>query len=69
MDATDRPDARGWYWLLWVPIGLASLVPMFNRLTPALFGIPFFYWWQMGLAALSTLTLSVVHLATKKERV
>jgi hypothetical protein len=38
---------RGWYVLLLPPfIGTLS-VPIYNHARPALFGIPFFYWYQL----------------------
>ncbi len=60
-----RSDASGWHWLLFLPIALALLVPLYNRLGPTLFGVPFFYWWQMGLAGLSAAVITIVFLATK----
>lgn len=35
-----------WYILLLVPFIGALWVPFYNRMDPALFGIPFFYWFQ-----------------------
>jgi hypothetical protein len=33
--------------LLFIAIGAVALwVPLYNRVEPALFGIPFFYWFQ-----------------------
>ncbi|HET7649631.1 MAG TPA: DUF3311 domain-containing protein [Gammaproteobacteria bacterium] len=35
-----------WYVLLLIPFIGALWVPFYNRIDPALFGIPFFYWFQ-----------------------
>jgi hypothetical protein len=32
---------------LLVPFVALMFVPIYNRLTPALFGVPFFYWYQL----------------------
>jgi hypothetical protein len=58
-------DASRWHWLLAVPVVLALAVPMYNRLSPTLFGIPFFYWWQLFLAFVCSGVISAVHLATR----
>jgi hypothetical protein len=47
-------------WLLLIPI-VACLVPSaFNRRTPELDGIPFFYWGQLLLVPLSALAAIAV---------
>jgi hypothetical protein len=63
--------ARGgsrWHWLLWIPVVLAMMVPMYNRVDPTLVGIPFFYWWQLFLAGVCSLVITVVHLATRDRK-
>jgi len=42
-----RPAARFWRLLLLVPVVAVLVVPIFNRAMPALWGFPFFYWYQM----------------------
>jgi hypothetical protein len=38
---------RGWYLLLILPF-IGTLVPsLYNHARPALFGMPFFYWYQL----------------------
>ena len=46
----DKP--RRWkfhpvYLFLVLPFVCLLWVPLYNRIEPALFGIPFFYWWQI----------------------
>lgn len=38
-----------WYVLLFIPFFVAIAVPLFNRIEPSLYGIPFFYWFQFAL--------------------
>jgi len=39
---------RSWYWLLIVPTVAPLLTPLYNRTGPRLFGMPFFYWFQIA---------------------
>jgi hypothetical protein len=43
--------------LLFVPCAIALWVPLYNSTAPALFGIPFFYWFQLILIPASALTI------------
>ncbi len=43
------------YVLLIAPCLLAIAVPLFNTIEPTLFGIPFFYWFQLLLILVSAL--------------
>ena len=45
------------YLLLVAPCILAVLTPLYNGLTPALFGIPLFYWFQLLLIPVSALAI------------
>jgi hypothetical protein len=35
------------YLFLLIPYAAWVWVPFYNRIEPSLFGIPFFYWWQI----------------------
>jgi hypothetical protein len=35
------------YLILLIPYAAWVWVPFYNRIEPSLFGIPFFYWWQI----------------------
>ena len=35
------------YLILLIPYIAGGVVPFFNRIEPQLWGIPFFYWWQI----------------------
>lgn len=57
---------RAWYLLLVLPF-IATLVPQFyDRLEPALFGLPFFYWYQLAWVIVTSLLLGIVVIATRR---
>ena len=60
-----REDASRWHWLLLVPIGLPLMPGLYNRIDPTLFGIPFFYWCQLGFAFLASAVIAFVHRKVK----
>jgi hypothetical protein len=47
----DKPQMRRKfhpvYLLLALPLAALLWVPLYDRIEPTLFGIPFFYWYQM----------------------
>ncbi len=51
----------GWYWLLLVPYVVMLWAPSFNSMTPALGGIPFFYWYQFVWIALTAVIIWIVY--------
>ncbi|MHB8141208.1 MAG: DUF3311 domain-containing protein [Vulcanimicrobiaceae bacterium] len=57
---------RAWYLLLVFPfIGL--LWPaLYNRASPALLGLPFFYWYQLAWVILTSLILGAVYLLCRE---
>ena len=64
-----RSDRSPWNYLLLIPIVLPLLTFLYNHETPELFGIPFFYWFQMLLAPLAVLaTVSVFYLTRRARR-
>jgi hypothetical protein len=64
-----RSDYSPWNYLLLIPIVLPLLTFLYNRETPQLFGIPFFYWFQMLLAPLAVLaSVSAFYLARRAKR-
>jgi hypothetical protein len=50
--------------LLFIPL-LVLYVPFYNRLEPALFGFPFFYWFQLGWIFVSMIITAVVYYGTE----
>jgi hypothetical protein len=43
--------------LLLVPCLVALWVPLYNSIDPALFGVPFFFWFQLVLIPVSALAI------------
>jgi Protein of unknown function (DUF3311) len=59
-------DHSPWNWLLFVPIVVPLLTPIFNSDSPRLFGFPLFYWLQLAFIVLGVTTTTVVYQMTKK---
>ncbi len=51
------------YWWLALPMIAPLLVPVYNRTEPALWGVPFFFWYQLWCAVLAMVVIAAVHLA------
>ena len=54
---------RIWYVILFIPFFVAIWVPLFNRVEPALFGIPFFYWFQFVWIVVAAIVTGLAYLA------
>ncbi|MBV1855023.1 DUF3311 domain-containing protein [Catellatospora sp. NEAU-YM18] len=54
--------------LLLVPVLAPLPVGLYNRLEPRLWGMPFFYWYQLANALLAMLVITLVYQATKARR-
>ncbi len=48
----ERSDHSHWNWLLLIPLLATLYPPLYNRLEPLLFDIPFFYWYQLAAIGL-----------------
>ena len=61
---------KRWYWLLIIPYLAALWVPSYNRIEPDLFGMPFYYWYQLLWVVLSSVIVGVVfHCAHTRQTV
>ena len=58
---------RGWQLLLLIPFVATLCVPFFNRVTPDVAGIPFFYWYQFLWIGIGAALTAVVYFATRGE--
>lgn len=47
--------------LLAIPCIAVLIVPFYNRAEPSLWGIPFFYWWQLIWVPLSGVFIAIVY--------
>jgi uncharacterized protein DUF3311 len=63
---TRPADASRWHWLLFIPVAVPLLTPLYNRIEPTFLGFPFFYWFQLSLAGLSSLVIALVFALTQK---
>ncbi len=61
----DAPPTRvsAWRFLLIIPFVATLWVPFYNHALPALFGFPFFYWYQLLAVPLSALIIFIVYKA------
>jgi Protein of unknown function (DUF3311) len=78
LDATAAPpaatvrrvrakDHSPWNWLLFVPILLPLMTPLFNFDTPRLLGFPVFYWLQLAFIIVGVGTTTLVYQLTKRK--
>lgn len=57
---------RAWYLLLLAPFIGTLWPPLYNRVDPALFGLPFFYWYQLLWVVITSTLLGLVLLLTRE---
>lgn len=60
-----RRDRTPVAWLLVVPLLLTLYPPLYNRLGPELFGVPFFYWYQLAIVPVGVAATWLVYRATR----
>jgi hypothetical protein len=58
---------NAWNLLLLIPL-LILVTPLFNFDGPRLFGLPFFYWFQLAFVVVGVLCTGIVYLATRDKR-
>jgi Protein of unknown function (DUF3311) len=56
---------RGWYWLFAIPFVFTLLPWIYNTDSPELFGMPFFYWYQMAWVPITVVLTILVYIKTK----
>jgi hypothetical protein len=59
---------RAWYALLVLPFIGTLIPPLYNHSRPAIFGIPFFYWYQLAWVLLCAALLGLVVVFTRGPR-
>ena len=62
----ERSDHSPWNWLLLLPLIATLYPPLYNRESPDLFGIPFFYWYQLAAIAIGVGSTLVVYRMTRR---
>ncbi len=58
--STQR-NSRGWLVLLALPYLALCFPQIYARTTPALFGFPFFYWYQFAWVLITSAILGIVY--------
>jgi hypothetical protein len=56
---------RGWYLLLLPPFVGTLLPALYNHAQPTLFGMPFFYWYQLAWVLVTSALLGAVVALTR----
>ncbi|EPZ44180.1 DUF3311 domain-containing protein [Alicyclobacillus acidoterrestris] len=63
----EKRRSRWWYLLLLLPLVGTLIPPIYSSETPELWGIPFFYWYQMLWVIISSVITLIVYAITKNE--
>jgi hypothetical protein len=68
MQTEPRKYAQWSWWYLLFVVQFAALLwpPFYNKAEPSLFGVPFFYWYQMLWVIISAVLNAIVYLATEE---
>ncbi len=63
-----RSDRHPLNWLLLLPLLVTLYPPLYNRRTPELFDVPFFYWYQLAVVAVGVACTYAVYRASRSGR-
>ncbi len=62
-----RSERWSWWYLLFVlQFVIVLWVPLFNKASPALLGLPFFYWFQLLCVLFAAVFNAMIYLATRE---
>jgi len=61
----DGRDWSRWYLLFVALFVIALWVPFYNRIEPSLWGMPFFYWYQLLWVIIGAVLTAIVYFATE----
>jgi hypothetical protein len=64
--AAKPARSRKWFLLLALPYVGLCFPALYARATPALWGFPFFYWYQFAWVILASAIMAVVYLRTRR---
>jgi len=65
-ERTQKRRFNPWLLLLVLPYAGLCFPGLYARATPALFGVPFFYWYQFAWVILTSALLGIVYRATRR---
>jgi hypothetical protein len=60
-----KTSARRYFWLLAIPFAALLFPGFYARTEPALFGVPFFYWYQFGWLLVSSALTAFVYVRSR----
>jgi len=63
--AARRETNTAWYWLFVLPFVFTLLPFIYNRTSPELIGIPFFYWYQTLWIVITAVITIIVYTRTR----
>ena len=66
MKATRQRSFSPLSWLLLLPLAGLLFPAFYSRATPALFGFPFFYWYQVAWVLITAALTAAVYLAGER---
>ena len=61
-----RSDRSPLNWLLLLPLVVTLYPPLYNRQDPELFGIPFFYWYQLAVISVGVVSTLIVYRVSRR---
>ena len=67
-DSEEREQRSGWsWWYLLFVVQFAAVLwpPFYNKFGPTLWGLPFFYWYQLAWVVIGAVLTAIVYFATK----
>jgi hypothetical protein len=60
-----RGDWSAWYLLFIIEFVMVLWPPFYNKLGPALWGLPFFYWYQLACVFVGAIITAIVYYRTR----
>ncbi len=61
-----RSDRHPLNWLLVLPLLATLIPPLYNRRSPELLGIPFFYWYQLVAISVGVICTLIVYRISRR---
>jgi hypothetical protein len=62
---TKRSEWSPWYLLFIIEFVMVLWPPFFNKLEPTLWGMPFFYWYQLACVIVGAVITAIVYNRTR----
>ena len=62
---TKRSEWSPWYLLFIIEFVMVLWPPFFNKLEPTLWGMPFFYWYQLACVIVGAVITAIVYYRTR----